>query len=120
MKKILIIDDSSIQLKMMEGILQNNYELLMTTSGLEGMDIAKKEKPDLIFLDYDMPVMDGQVILKHLREKDETRGIPVVFLTGVNNREDVTEVLKLRPDGYLLKPVEPNRLYETIHKIVGE
>lgn len=120
MKKILLIDDSGIQLRILKGILQDSYEVLMAASGLEGLEIVKEKKPDLILLDYKMPMFDGKATLKKLREKEETKDIPVVFLTGVNDKEDIQEVLELRPQGYLLKPVEPDRLFEIIHKVIGK
>ena len=99
-------------------LLQNNYETLMAPSGLEGIKIAKKEQPDLILLDYDMPIMSGKETFRKLQNEDETKDIPVIFLTGVDDREDVEAVLKCRPQGYLLKPVEQDRLLKTIQKIL--
>lgn len=120
MKRILLIDDSAIQLRMMRGILQEDYEVMMATSGMEGIKIINKKKPDLIFLDYDMPMLDGKATLKMLKNSNETKDIPVVFLTGTNDKENVTEVLKLKPAGYLLKPAEPDKLFEIIHKVLGD
>lgn len=120
MKRILLIDDSAIQLRILKGILQDSYEILMATSGFEGLEIAKEKRPDLILLDYKMPMFDGKSTLKRLREKDETKNVPVVFLTGVNDKDDIKEVLELHPQGYLLKPVEPEHLFKVIHKILGK
>lgn len=119
MKKILLIDDSVIQLQIIKGILQNDYEIMTVTSGLEAIALIQKQKPDLILLDYGMPVVDGKATLKMLREKEEIMDIPVIFLTGFNERENIEAVLELHPQGYLLKPVEPERLLESIQKVLG-
>lgn len=120
MKRILLIDDSAIQLRTMKGMLQDRYEIMMAASGLDGIEIMKKKRPDLIILDYDMPVVDGKATLKMLKDKEEMKDIPVIFLTGVNEKEHIRAVLELKPQGYLLKPAEPERLIEIIQKILGE
>lgn len=120
MKKILLIDDSIIQIRLMEGLLKNKYEVIASTSGMKGVDLAKANLPDLIFLDYDMPIIDGRSTLRLLKENNDTMNIPVIFLTGVNDKEHIQQVLKLHPAGYLLKPAKPERLYESIRNILGE
>ncbi len=120
MKTILLIDDSMIQLRILQGMLRRDYNILMAASGFEGIEMAKQKQPDLILLDYDMPVMGGRETLKNLRDSEKTREIPVIFLTGVDERREIEAVLKLRPQGYLLKPVEQDRLFETIRKILGK
>lgn len=120
MKSILLIDDSMIQHRIMKVLLKDKYELLMASSGLEGIKIAQKKKPDLILLDYDMPDMSGKETFEWLKDMDVTKDIPVLFLTGVSDKEYVEEVLRLRPQGYLLKPVEQNRLFEALQSILGE
>lgn len=119
MKRILLIDDSMIQHRIMQAMLRDQYELLTCTSGMEGIRIAKSSRPDLILLDYDMPIMSGRETFRQLREKEETRDIPVVFLTGVNERKDVGAALKLHPQGYLLKPVEQDNLLVTISRALA-
>ena len=91
MKRILLIDDSMIQLRILQGLLRNKY---------------------------DMPIMSGKETYRKLQEQDETKDIPVVFLTGVDGRKEVEEVLVYRPQGYLLKPVQQNRLLETVEKLL--
>lgn len=120
MKRILLIDDSLIQLRTLNMLLRDRYEVMMSTTGLDGISIAKKERPDLILLDYNMPILSGRDTFKKLQEKEETKDIPVIFLTGVDEREEVEEVLKMRPQGYLLKPVENDLLFKKIDKILAE
>ena len=75
-----------------------------------------KKRPDLILLDYEMPVCDGRQTLEMIRADDEISDIPVIFLTGVNDREHIEPILALRPAGYLLKPPVQERILEAIKK----
>ena len=120
MKKILLIDDSMIQQRMLHIMLKDKYEVLTAESGIEGIQQAKLRQPDLILLDYDMPIMDGKETFLKLQQNDETKDIPVIFLTGVIDKKQVAEVLMLRPKGYLVKPVEKERLIETIESTLWE
>ena len=116
---ILVIDDSIIQLRIQEGLLRGKYDVIAARSGIEGCMLAKEKKPDLIILDYDMPVMDGRATFANLQEEPATADIPVIFLTAVNDREHIKQVIELGPASYLLKPVEQNRLLRTIEHVMN-
>ena len=81
--------------------------------------MLKVLEPDLILLDYEMPVCDGRQTLEMIRADEEISDIPVIFLTGVNDREHIEMVLALRSAGYLLKPPVKERLLGEIKKAVG-
>ena len=119
-KTILLIDDSPVQLRQVREILKEKYRVLMASSGLQAMNVLLKETPDLIFLDYDMPVVDGRVTLQKIRENERSRDIPVVFLTAINSKEKILAVAPLNPSDYLLKPVNARRILETARRIMGE
>jgi len=76
--------------------------------------------PDVILLDYEMPMCDGKMTLQMIRELEEAKDIPVVFLTGVSEKEHIKAVLGLHPAGYLLKPASAEVIFETLNKILGE
>ena len=76
--------------------------------------------PDLILLDYEMPGMNGKQVLLKIREQEEYADIPVVFLTSMDTREIVIELLALQPAGYILKPVDSQMLLERIEDIIGK
>ena len=120
MRSILIIDDSMTQQRIIKKLLQDRYEILTSESGVDGIKIAKEVKPDLILLDYDMPILSGKETFQRLQKQAETKNIPVIFLTGLDKREDVEAVLKLRPRGYLLKPVEQDKLLRTIKSVLPD
>ena len=116
LKRILAVDDSGILLRSVKAALENQYEVMVANSGMAAIKQAKKKLPDLILLDYEMPEWDGRKTLEEIRKDEELKDIPVVFLTAVRERENITAVLKLRPSGYLLKPIEPKVLIDTIEK----
>jgi CheY-like chemotaxis protein len=86
----------------------------VVSSGLQALKWLGKNKADLILLDYEMPVTSGPQVLEMLRSDHDTRDIPVMFLTGRGDKESVMQVLKLKPEGYLLKNIERHELLEKI------
>ena len=74
----------------------------------------EEQTPDLILLDYEMPVLNGPQFLSMLRARERLRDIPVVFLTGKSDREVVMEVMSMKPEGYLLKSTPPEEIRDKI------
>lgn len=118
-KSILLVDDSNIQLRALNELLKTKYEVRMATSGMQALTLIGKKKPDMIFLDYEMPICDGRMTFEMIKELDEAKDIPVVFLTGVSDKEHIEAVLELKPAGYLLKPANADRIYNIIEKVLG-
>lgn len=118
-KTILLVDDSGIFLRMLNGLLSDNYDVRMATSGLKALTSIREKKPDLILLDYEMPMYDGRETMIKIREKEENKDIPIVFVTAVNKKEHIKAVLALKPAGYLLKPIDRDRLFQTVKDIIG-
>ncbi|MGN0604091.1 MAG: response regulator [Oscillospiraceae bacterium] len=83
------------------------------------LKFLETKTPDLVFLDYEMPVENGPEVFKKIKKMDSAMNVPVVFLTGIADREKITEVLALKPHGYLLKPINMERVNETINKLLG-
>lgn len=119
-KHILAVDDSGILLRSVKTMLDKQYDVAVATSGMLAIKQAKKNPPDLILLDYEMPGWDGKRTLEEIQTDEELRDIPVVFLTAVSDRAHIEAVLKLKPSGYLLKPIEQNKLVDTIEKVLSE
>ena len=116
---ILVVDDDPLMLKMLKEQLREEYDVATAVSGKIALKYLERRRPDLILLDYQMPVESGAEILEKIRAKEEIREIPVVFLTGVSEREKIQEALALKPQGYLLKPVERSKLLKIIKKVTG-
>lgn len=117
-KCILVVDDAPIMLKTVKEQLHNDYDVATAISGKIAMKFLERKRADLILLDYEMPEENGVDVLKKIRENDAIRDIPVVFLTGVSDREKIKEVIGLKPQGYLLKPIDHDKLMETISNFV--
>lgn len=117
-KRILVVDDNGTQLRTMKAMLEESYEVAIAISGAQAMTSIGKKRPDLILLDYEMPVCDGKMTLEMIRADDEMKDIPVIFLTSVNDRSYIEAVLKLNPAGYFLKPPVKDRLLNEINKIL--
>ena len=115
-KCVLAVDDSGILLRSVKTMLEMKYDVAVANSGMMAIKQAKKRIPDLILLDYEMPEWDGKRTLEEIRNDEDLKDIPVVFLTSVSDKTHITAVLALRPSGYLLKPIEPQLLMDTIER----
>jgi len=113
-KKILVVDDSSVMLHNLKGWLEDRYQVILADSGIAAIKSISKSKPDLILLDYEMPIADGKQVMKMIRSEMEFADIPIIFLTGKGDRESVLEVMALKPEGYLLKTMRPNEIIQAV------
>lgn len=82
------------------------------------MKALAKQKPDAIILDYEMPGCDGRETLAMIRAQEETKDIPVVFLTGHGDAEHIRSVLDLNPSAYFLKPPKAEKILEILSQLV--
>lgn len=121
MEKILIVDDEEdfcyFVKKNLEAI--SNYEIITTTKGKKGLQIARKEKPDLILLDIMMPGIDGHEVLKRLKKSEKTQNIPVIMLTAKDEDDSKIKALGSYCEDYIVKPVENIVLKAKIHKVLS-
>ena len=118
-KHVLVIDDDPIMLKLIKEHLHENYDVATAISGKIAYKFLESKKTDLILLDYEMPVENGPTVLTNLRENNLIEGVPVLFLTGVSDKEKIREALSLKPQGYLLKPIDKDKLIGTVEKYIG-
>lgn len=113
-KKILVIEDEATLQKALDDVLsQEGFEVFSATDGIIGLEVAKKEKPDLVLLDIILPKMDGFEVLSKLKASDENT--PVVILTNLSDLSDVQKALDLGATTYLVKA--DYHLNEVIQKI---
>lgn len=113
-KKVLVVDDSGAMLRNVKGWLEDRYQVILANSGAMAIKYLALNRPDLVLLDYEMPVVNGKQVLEMIRTESEFSDIPVIFLTSKNDRESITQVMALKPDGYLLKTMKPEDIVKTI------
>ena len=94
-KRVLAVDDDVIILTRISSILRNDYELVTVNSGMRALRYLNQECPDLILLDIRMAQQDGIETLREIRKMEECKDIPVIMLTGVENKDIVVESAKL-------------------------
>lgn len=117
--KVLVVDDSATIRTGMKTLLGEDYDVLVAESGISAIRAITLDKPDLVLLDYEMPVCDGRQTLEMLRSVKEFASLPVVFLTGRSDPESVRKVMALNPTGYLLKYLKPAELKQKIDAFVA-
>ncbi len=117
-KKILVVDDAALMLRSIKAMLEDEYDIILAKSGEKALSSIAKEMPDLVLLDYNMPEMDGKETFEKIREM-VGNSIPVIFLTGVNDRNKIIDVLTEKPAGYVLKPPDRDQLKEKILQALG-
>jgi len=128
-KKVLNVeDDPDIRTFVITVLEENGYTPIVAKDGEEGMEMVKKEKPDLVVLDILMPKQSGIKMYHELKVNPSLKDIPVVMLSGVSKRTFLRSQAALtefgdetvpEPQAYLEKPVEPEDLAETLKKILG-
>jgi two-component system LytT family response regulator len=115
MTKILVLeDDEQVRLPLIDLLEANGYEIVSAMDGREGIELARKEDPDLILSDIMMPEVDGYAVFEALQSDPKTAIIPFIFLTAKTDPSDIREGLGLGADDYITKPYQPRDLLEAI------
>lgn len=116
MKKrtILAVDDSGVILRNIKTLLEDKYQVIPVNSSEMAIKYLALNIPDLILLDYEMPIVDGKQFMQMIREDTEFQNIPIIFLTGKNDAQTVMDVMSLKPNGYLLKSMDAQKLHAAI------
>ena len=113
-KSILIVDDDATALRSMKNLLSTHYKILVANSGMNAITILAKNKVDLILLDFEMPIVNGPKVLEMIRSDPNTANIPVMFLTAKGDKRSIMEVLRFKPEKYLLKAMLPKDILDSI------
>lgn len=113
-RKILIVDDDETYMELIKAWLEDRYDVVMASSGLLAIRWLARNKPDLILLDYEMPITNGPQLLEMLKSEAGTDHIPVMFLTGKQDKGSIMRVLNLKPVDYILKTIDRSSLLEKL------
>lgn len=119
-KQILVVDDSDFMRSNLIRLLGNDYDMIESNSSITAIKKIAVNRPDLVLLDYEMPVCDGRQALEMIRSDEDIADIPVVFLTGRGDAESVKKVMALKPRGYLLKSMPEEDIKKYIDGIFAK
>jgi len=123
MKKILIVEDELAYVKLLhDQLTAKGYEVVSAKDGKEGLEMAQREKPDMVLLDIRMPVMDGMTMLSLLRKSEAGKTVKVIMLTNLEPDDKIIgEVVKDQPAYYFIKSdVKLDAMLEKIQELLGK
>jgi len=119
-KTVLVVDDeASLRLLMQATLGRGAYRVLEATNGAAGLELARRERPDLVILDVGMPDLDGYTVCRALKGDPETAGMAVVMLTARAQEGDRQRGVEAGADAYITKPFSPRALLETVERMLG-
>ena len=113
-RKVLVVDDSATVREGIRKLLDEDYDVALAKSGAAALRCMILDKPELVLLDYEMPVCDGQQVLEMMRSEETFADIPIIFLTGRADMETVKKLVALKPDGYMVKYLKPAQIKQKI------
>ena len=114
-KKILIIDDDPVVVKYLENLFQDNgYETCSASSSMEGLEVVRREKPDLISLDLEMPGEWGPRFYRKLRKDKELRDTPIIVVSGIDGDHAIRDAV-----AFVAKPFDPDKLLGIVKRTIG-
>jgi two-component system phosphate regulon response regulator PhoB len=120
-RKILLVDDDDMVRELVAATLKGGaYQLLQAADGGRGLALARETKPDLIFLDVNMPVMDGVTVCETLKSDPTTQDISVIMLTALGQDVDKERARRAGANGYFTKPFSPLSLLRKVDEVLGE
>jgi two-component system, cell cycle response regulator DivK len=119
MKTILIVEDVEYNRELLVQLLEDEYETLTAADGAAGIESAARHRPDLILMDLSLPEVDGWEATRRLKARPETAAIPVIALTAHAMQGDEERARACGCDGYLTKPIDEDRLFETLARFLG-
>jgi two-component system, cell cycle response regulator DivK len=116
MRKVLVVEDVDFNRELIVQLLEDKYHVIEAVNGQEGVELAERERPELILMDLSLPVMDGWEATRRLKASDDLRSIPVIALTAHAMKGDKEKALAAGCDDYLVKPLDEDELMARIAK----
>lgn len=105
--RVLIVDDEPGNIKILSNVLAQDYALSVATNGKQALEIARVQSPDIVLLDMIMPEMDGIEVCEALKASEETKDIPVIFVTSMSDTANEERGLDAGAVDYISKPISP-------------
>jgi len=120
MTRVLLVEDNEMNRDMLSRRLtRRGFEVIFAVDGQQGVDLARRERPDIILMDMSLPVLDGWEATRRVKADDATRSVPVIGLTAHAMSGDREKALEAGCDDYDTKPVELDRLIGKIERLLG-
>ncbi|CCH48896.1 response regulator [Pseudodesulfovibrio piezophilus] len=119
-KKVLVVEDDPRSLKLVRDLVEAlGYQALEAMNGLDGVIMAEEQHPDLIFMDIQMPVMDGLEAIKRIRALPSNNSIPIIVLTAYSLPTEESEIRASGCNDLMTKPIDTRRLVALLHEYLG-
>ena len=120
-RKILLVDDDDMVRELVAATLKGgSYQLLQAADGGKGLELAREQRPDLVFLDVNMPVMDGVTVCEAIKKDPATNSISVIMLTALGQDVDKERARRAGANGYFTKPFSPLSLLRKVDEVLGD
>ena len=119
-KTILVVDDNGMMLRTISKWFEDKYNVMVANSAQKAQEAIENTRPNLILLDYEMPIVNGKQILEMIRSENEFSDVSVIFLTGKDDKQTVMDVMNLKPDGYLLKTMKPYLIVKAVDEFFAK
>ena len=119
-KTILIVEDNELNMKLFRDLLEaQGYNILQTRDGMQALDLARKERPDLIVMDIQLPQVSGLEVTKWIKADDNLKHIPVVAVTAFAMKGDEEKIREGGCEAYVAKPISVKDFLSTIDRFLG-
>lgn len=115
-KHILLVDNDDEIYNDMKSIIGDRYRVSAAGTELQAMRMLEKDRPDMMFLSYELPLCEGRIMLEMIRNDEELRKLPVVFLTKIAEKRNIASIIRLKPAGCILKPLDKEMVTRIIEK----
>jgi two-component system, cell cycle response regulator DivK len=120
-KKVLIVEDNELNMKLFNDLLvAHGYETIQTRNGVEAVDLARKNKPNLILMDIQLPEVSGLQVTQWIKDDEELRAIPVIAITAFAMKGDEEKIRQGGCEAYLSKPISVVKFLETVRNYIGD
>jgi two-component system cell cycle response regulator DivK len=119
-KTVLIVEDNELNMKLFHDLLEaQGYNTLQTKDGMEALELARSNRPDLILMDIQLPEVSGLEVTKWLKEDDDLKAIPVIAVTAFAMKGDEEKIRQGGCEAYIAKPISVVQFLETIQSFIG-
>ena len=120
-KRILIVEDNDLNLKLFRDLLgAHGYETIETKEGMEAIGLTRREQPDLILMDIQLPEISGLDVTRRLKADESTRDIPIIAVTAFAMKDDEEKILAAGCQAYISKPISIMLFINTVRRFLGE